>query len=194
MAETLKYGEELLASFPDNQTGLITAEHMRNAVVSAVSGGLKITERDSFTAPMDSGVVTLINPLLPSPDVHGTLWATDTNNRAFQNYAAIIPSLTIPAGYVKLVNFQFMFGLNKIGSGTDTYLFQLDMDGAPVGAGIIYDITTDPQYMAANVMVPVEYDTPHLFGLAITPQGTGDDLSFEAFHMVITDYQLWSAP
>ena len=194
MATTLRYGEANLAAFPDNTSGLISAENMRDFVVSTRTSFINISDDTPFTASMSSGVPTLINPLLPSPTVNGVLWKADGNNRAYQDYVNVIPDLTIPAGYTKLITITFSLGVEKSGSLDRVYLFQADLDGTPVGNGVVHTIISEPLFFSTIVSMNMTYDVSHYIGLSVTPQGHSDDLNFESFQQTITDYQLWSAP
>ena len=88
MTTTFRYADEILAGFPDNQAKLITAENLRDFVVSTKSGGAQIIEETTFVVPITAGVAVDINPLLPAPVTAGVLWTADGNNRATPNYAA----------------------------------------------------------------------------------------------------------
>ena len=193
MAETLKYGNELLAQFPDNQSQLIKPQDVRDLVVSQRTGGAIVTNTTEFVVPMTDGVPVAINPLLPNPNPAGVLWAIDANNRAFPNYGAAIPSLVIPAGYAKFIEARFIVGVHKVGQGTDPYLFQVDNAGVPVGSGVLRSFTADPNSFNITAQFVAALDSNPLVGLTVTPQGTSDDLTFTQFSMDITDFQQWQA-
>ena len=194
MATTLRYGEELVAGFPDNAQGLITAEAMRDTIVSQRSGGAQITDDTGFTAPITAGVPTQINPILPSPTISSGLWAADGNNRLFPNYAAVMSGLTIPAGYSKFAQVFFNMAVLKQGSGEDAYLFQLDNNGTPIGAGVTYTLSVTATVVSFLTSSAVTLDGGALLGLTVTGVGTGDDIDFTAFEQVVVDYQIWGAP
>ncbi len=191
---TFRYGEENLAAAPDNTSGLIDAVHLRDLIVSNRSGGVQILETTPFTVPITNGVPVSINPLLPAPTVAGVLWSADANNRAFPNYAAAIPSATIPVGYVKFTQILFSFNGEKAGAGTDDYLFRVDLDGVPQGTGVTVSYDSNPAFTTIVLNRTVDIGVQPLVGLTVTGVGTGDDIDINAFEMMVFDFQVWSAP
>ena len=167
---------------------------MRDMIVSSRSGGVNITEEATFSITITDGVPVLVNPLLPSPEVGGVLWVADANNRAIPNYAAAIPDLIIPTDYSKFVQIFWTLGVNKIGPGEDSYLFQAEVDGIPVGAGLTITLSTAPQTISFLANLTVKIDTTSAIGLAVTGIGTGDDLEVSAFEQMLIDFQIWTAP
>ncbi len=191
---TLRYGSEVDASFPNNTVQLITPTNMRDMNASNRSGNGQISSNTGITVQMTDGVFVVINPLLLAVTVTPGLWGADGNNRAFPNYAAKIPSLTIPAGYTKFAQFIFNVFLNKVGAGLDTYQFQVERAGFPVGVPIEYEISTAPQLLSFLIQTQEDISVAAAVGLAITPQGTNDNLFIQDFEMVIVDFQMWDAP
>lgn len=192
---TLRYGDELLSLYPDNGIGLISAETGRDMVVSQRSGGAQALQTGTdFTVTITNGVPVSINPLLPDPSVSGTLWAGDGNHRLYPNYAAAIPSLTIPAGYAKLVQCFVSLNCDKQGSQEDDYIFQLDNDGTPFGEGVTIALDTEATTITLLVNASVVLSDSPLIGMTVTGDGTGDDIVIHAFEMFIIDFQLWTAP
>ena len=194
MAQTLRYGDENLASFPDNVSQLITPVNVRDLIVSSRSGGVNIIDSATFTITITDGVPVLVNPLLPAPEVGGVLWVADANNRAIPNYAAAIPDLIIPTDYSKFVQIFWTLGVNKIGAGEDSYLFQAEVDGTPVGGGLTITLSTSPQTISFLANITVKIDTASAIGLAVTGVGTDDDIEVSPFEQMLIDFQIWKAP
>ena len=194
MATTLRYGEELVAGFPDNAQGLITAEAMRDTIVSQRSGGGLVFDHNAFDVPVVLGTPVNINPLLPSPTVGQGLWGTDANNRQFPNYAAAIPGLTIPVGYQKLVQVFFSIAAAKIGQGEEQYRFQLDNNGTPLGQGVVHTLYPEPSVISMLFNEVARLDAGSLLGLTVTGVTSGDDIAISAFEQFVIDFQMWSAP
>ena len=196
MAEEFLYGDQTLALFPDNTSGLISAQAMRSFLVSIKSGGMFVEENALFTIPIVSDTPVSINPLLPSPISGGTLWIADGNNRGLPNYQAAIPTATIPPGYSKFTEITFFLAAEKGASGEDQYLFQIDLNGVPIGNGITTTLTTDPGFITIAVSTLIDISNPsgNAIGLSVTGLGTSDDIAVSAFEMNILDDQIWSAP
>lgn len=194
MANNLVYGEESIASAPDNTTGLISADTLRSIIVSQRSGGAQVYEDTAFTVPITAGVPVSINPLLPSPSVGGVLWTADGNNRLTPNYATAIPDIVIPTGYSKAIQVFVTLAAQKTGSGEDNYLFQIDNDGAPLGQGITISLSVEPVVISLLVNSAVALDGGALLGITVTGVGTADDIDVTTFDMFIVDFQRWSAP
>ena len=175
--------------------GMEKVEHMRNVVVSQRSGGVSITQSGTpFTVPVTAGVPTLINPLLPSAVVQGVLWTADGNNRATPNYTVAMPTTVIPVGYKKFTEFEFTFAADKSGPQDQQYLFQLEVDGTPVGLGVTVTVVAEPQVITLYASSLVSIDSAAAAGLAVTGVGTSDDIQIESFEMAVLDFQTWTDP
>ena len=194
MANNLVYGDESIASAPDNTTGLISADTLRSIIVSQRSGGAQVFDDTGFTVPIVSGVPVSINPLLPSPSVGGVLWTADGNNRLYPNYATAIPDIVIPAGYSKAIQVFITIAAQKTGAGEDSYTFQIDNDGTPLGQGITVSLSVTPVVITLLVNSAVALDGGALLGLTVTGNATADDIDVTAFDMFIVDFQRWSGP
>ena len=191
---TLRYGEELIASFVDNTQGLITAENMRDTVASQRSGGGQVQNATTFTVPITDGVPVSINPLLPNPVIGNGFWKADGNNRQYPDYAGVIPGLVIPTNYTKFVQIFWSIAAEKAGSGEDSYTFQADNDGTPIGTGVTISIGVEPTVLSFMVASTATLDGGALLGLTVTGNATVDDINITKFEQFTIDFQTWSAP
>ena len=194
MAQTLRYGDASLALFPDNTQGLIDAVEIRDVIVSQRSGGANVQDGAGFTVPIVDGVPVALNPLLTAPVLAPGLWGIDANNRLFPNYAAKIPDLIIPAGYLKFAQTFITIAVNKAGSGEDNYVFQLDDNGTPIGGTLSFALGTEPEVLTLLVNKAFALDSGLLLGLTVYGDGTGDDLVVSEFEMFVIDFQIWTTP
>ena len=125
MSQTLRYVNGLIANFPDNTSGLIKAEHIRDFCVSFVNGRGFLVDETNVTLPIQDGTWTQINPLLISPEsTVNTLWVFDGNNFGVSNYGALADTI-VPAGYTKLMSITVVLDLDKAAGGSDNYEVQV---------------------------------------------------------------------
>lgn len=194
MAQTLKYLDQLLAGYPDNTAGLISAENIRDHLVSTIGGRGLIENTANFTIPITSGVWTSINQLLPSPIHSEVLWTFDGNNLLHSNYG--IGDTVVPVGYVKLGQFLSIIELTKPGGGSDNYALQFTKNNVGVGQPESVEFgaagtQTITLLHPALVDLSVPSDT---FGVQIQGTGTSADLECGYFTLQISDSLLLAAP
>jgi len=195
VAQTLRYATEVLASFPDNTSGLIDAVHNRDFAISYIRGGAFLETTTDVTIPIVSGTPVSVNPLLVGVTTVGNLWSFDGNNFAFPNYTATLTDTVIPAGYTKLVRFLAVLGITKSGGGTDNYEIQWTKNG------VLFGIAHDVLYTGAGtrtVTIPEvtsqEVAISDVYGVSITGIGTGADVVVESMTIQVNDAILNAAP
>ena len=194
MVTTLRYLDEVLGGFPDNTQGLITAEKERDFVISTSTGIGLLIDSTAVNIPITDGVPTIVNPLLLAPAFTEQLWTFDGNNFATSNYAAV-PGLTIPSPHFKLVSLLAILSLEKPGGGADAYSIQFTKNG--VGTGLDEFISFPAA--GAQVATVITFDVDDIsqadtYGVQITGQGTGDDLTLHTFEFKVEDSILLAAP
>jgi len=195
MAQTLRYGTELIAALPDNVTGIISAETMRDWLVSTIEGKGLLEATDNVTIPIVAGTWVAVNPLLINAVHTETYWGVDGNNFMFPNHSASL-STTVPAGYTKFGQLMSILELTKAGGGADEYEVQFTLNGVGIGepesvefpeAGT--DTTTLLHPLLIDVSVPSD-----TYGVQIMGVGTGDDLELGYFTQQVADSILLEAP
>ncbi len=195
MAQTLLYGSEVLAGFPDNTAGLITPEDVRAFTVSSLVGQGFLETTTQITVPIISGTPVAVNPLLTGITTAGDLWLVDGNNNLTPDYATKLTDTIIPAGYNKLCRFVSIMSLQKVGGGTDTYEFTFTEDAVPVGTQqtVIY-AGTNSLVVTSMVTRSVDISVAPVFGITIEGVGTGEDMNVLSFEMSVSDAMLNAPP
>ena len=195
MAQTLRYGTELIAALPDNVTGIISAETMRDWLVSTIEGKGLLEATDNVTIPIVADTWVAVNPLLINAVHTETYWGVDGNNFMFPNHSASL-STTVPAGYTKFGQLMSILELTKGGGGADEYEVQFTLNGVGIGepesvefAEAGTDTTTLLHPLLIDVSVPSD-----LYGVQIMGVGTGDDLTLGYFTQQVADSILLEAP
>jgi len=195
MSQTLRYVDEIIASFPDNSSGIIKEVSMRDFVISYASGGAFQETTTDVNIPIVSGTPVAVTPLLTGLTQVSGFWQFDGNNFVFADYVNQLPATVVPAGYTKLGRFLAVLGLTKAGGGTDTYNVQWTKNGVLVG--VVHDVDysgSTTRTVTIPFVSPQEIDTADTYGVSITGIGTGDDLTLESFSMQISDRILDTSP
>ena len=194
MAETLRSLDELIASFPDNSTGLITAVTQRDHVVSTTDGFGYLADATDVIIPIVDGVPVAVNPLLVAPISTTQLWVFDGNNLGVNNYGAVA-DLTIPPGYSKLVSLLAVLSVEKLAAGADNYSIQFARDGVGFGLDAFFTFAAAGAQVLTIVTSDVtDISTIETYGVQLTGQGTADDLTVHSFEMTVRDSILLTAP
>lgn len=191
---TLRYLDEVLAGYPDNTQGLIAPVNTRDHVISCTTAVGLLVDSTQITIPITDGVPTIINPLLVAP-VHSTqLWTFDGANLATPNYSAV-PGLTVPPGYSKLVTFVIVLSLTKAAGGVDSYSISLTKDGGLIGLDEFIEFPAAGAQVVTVIATDIaDVSATPAYGVAITGQGTSDDLELHTLELRVTDDILLSAP
>ena len=129
--QTLRYADQLLAGFPDNVTGLISAENVRDFLVSILPGRGLLEETDNIALAIVADTWLSINPLLTNPDHTEMYWNFDGNNFAYPNHSG--HGMTVPAGYSKSAQLLSILELSKSAGGSDDYEVQFTKNGVGIG-------------------------------------------------------------
>jgi hypothetical protein len=195
MAETIRYMKDVISRFPDNTSGIITAEAMRDFIISIHDGGGALTSSDTVSIPIDADTPVAINPLVTNPEKLGVFWLFDGNNFAASNYAAALPSATIPSPFYKVAKLTVQMELNKSLGGSDPYDFYLTKNGAAIGLPIRvrYD-SSEAKHVFLAWDVYADISTSDTYGVQVTGIGTNDDLEMTYFRMLVTDSASWEEP
>jgi len=195
MAQTLRYVNGLLANFPDNSSGLIKAEHVRDFVSSFVNGRGFIIDETAVTLPVEQLTWVSINPLLLSPEhTEQTLWTFDGNNYGVSNYSAMTDTV-VPSPYNKLVSVVAVLDLTKNAGGADAYQLQFTKNG--VGIGLAESVEFPAAGSATVTLVDwslADISLLDTYGVQIQGVDTTDDLVLNYFSMSIEDSILLEAP
>jgi len=190
MAQTLKYLEEIVASFPDNTAGLVTPVLMRDFAVSMATGGAFVEDTTPVTIPIVSGTAVAVNPLLVAATSAEFFWSVDGNNFMFPDYAATLPGTVVPAGYEKVVTFLTSLVLSRSGGGTTQYDIQIGSSPSTlIGLPTSIEFSsagTQNVLVIATLSVDVS-DVLTTYGVYITGVGTGTDLTLESFEFNSSD-------
>ena len=194
MVTTLRYLDELLASFPDNTQGLITAEKERDFVISIAEAMGYLADQTDVVIPITDGVPVAVNPLLLGPASTVQLWTFDGNNFATPNYSAV-PGLTVPPGHSKLSGFLAILSLEKISGGDDSYSVQMTRNGVGFGLDEFINFpAAGGQVVTLITALVTDISVSDTYGVQITGQGTGDDLTLHSFEMRVQSSILLAAP
>jgi len=195
MAQTLRYVNGLLANFPDNSSGLIKAEHVRDFVSSFVNGRGFLIDETAVTLPVEQLTWVSINPLLLSPEhTEQTLWTFDANNYGVSNYGAMTDTI-VPSPYNKLVSVVAVLDLTKNAGGADAYQLQFTKNG--VGIGLAESVEFPAAGSATVTLVDwslADISLLDTYGVQIQGVDTTDDLVLNYFSMSIEDSILLEAP
>jgi len=195
MAQSFKNVTELLAGFPDNVTGLISAENVRDFLVSIVEGKGLLEATDNVTLPIVADTWISINPLLLNAAHTETFWAFDGNNYAFSNHSNFA-STTVPPGHQRFGQFMSILELTKSAGGSDEYSVQFTKNGAGIGEPESVEFNeagTDTTTVLHPLLVDISLSTD-LYGVQIMGIGTGVDLELGYFTMQVSDSILLAAP
>jgi len=195
MAQTLRYVNELLASAPDNTSGLISAEALRDFMVSIVEGKGLLEATTNVTIPIVADTWVSINPLLVGVVHTETYWSVDGNNYMFPNHSGSVVT-NVPAGYSKFGQMMSILELTKPSGGSDSYEVQFTLNGTGVGEPESIDFSaagTDTTTVLHPLLIDVSVPTD-LYGIQIRGVGTGADLTLGYFTMQVSDSILLEAP
>ncbi len=193
--QTFKTVTELGAGFPDNTTGLISAENVRDFLVSIVDGKGLLEVTDNVVLPVTSGVWTSINPLLTNAVHSETYWAFDGNNFVFANHSNVADT-TVPPGHKRLAQLMSILELTKSSGGADNYSIQFTLNGLGIGQAESVEFS-ESGTNTVTLLHPsfVDISLPSdLYGIQIRGDGTSDDLTLGYFTMQITDSILINQP
>jgi len=194
MVTTLRYLDELLAGFPDNTQGLITAEKERDFVISIAEGIGYLADQTDVVIPVTDGVPVSVNPLLLGPATTDQLWRFDGNNLATPNYNAV-PGLTVPPGHSKLVGLLGILSLEKLSGGDDSYSAQFTQNGVGIGLNEFFNFpAAGGQVVTLITAIVGDISGTDTYGIQITGQGTGDNLTLHSFEQRIQSSILLAAP
>ncbi len=194
MVTTLRYLDELLSGFPDNTQGLITAEKERDFVISIAEGVGYLADVTDVVIPITDGVPVAVNPLLLGPATTDQLWTFDGNNFAVSNYSAV-PGLTVPPGHSKLVGLLGIMSWEKVSAGDDSYSAQFTLNGVGVGLNEFFNFPAAGAQVVTLIGALVgDVSSTDTYGIEVTGQGTGDDLTLHSFEFRIQSSILLSAP
>ena len=195
MAQTLKYVGELLSQFPDNVSGLIQPEDVRDFVVSVIDGTGTLVDETEINIPILDGVWTSINPLLLSPEsTANSLWVFDANNFAVNNYTAL-PTTVIPSGYSKLLRVVAVLDLFKAGGGADNYQMQVTKNGVGIGlAETVQFEASGGQTVTLLDSSITDVSVSDVYGIQVQGVGSTDDLTLIYFTQQMSDSILLAAP
>ena len=194
MVTTLRYLDELLAGFPDNTQGLITAEKERDFVISIAEGVGYLADVTDVVIPVTDGVPVSINPLLLGPATTDQLWAFDGNNLATPNYSAV-PGLTVPPGHSKLVGLLGIMSWEKVSAGDDSYSAQFTRNGIGIGLNEFFNFPAAGAQVVTLIGALVgDISVADTYGVQLTGQGTDDDLTLHSFEMRVNSSILLAAP
>jgi len=195
MSETFRYMAQVLAGFPDNSQGIISAENIRDFVISAHNGGGALVSSDTVTIPITSNTPTDITQHVTSPQLYGSTWTFDGNNYAVANYTAAFPSATLPSPLHKATTFKVQMELNKTKAGADPYDFYLIKNGTAISIPIRvrYD-SSEAKHVGLEWTVNADISSTDTYGVQVIGVGTNDDLTMSYYSMLIQDTPLWEAP
>ena len=195
MGQTLRYVNGLIANFPDNTSGLIKAEHIRDFCVSFVNGRGFLVDETNVTIPIQDGTWTQINPLLISPEsTVNTLWVFDGNNFGVSNYNAFSDTI-VPAGYTKLMSIIVVLDLDKAAGGADNYDVQVTKNNVGIGLAetIEYD-ASGSQTVTVLASIGADVSLSDTYGVQIRGVGTDDDLTLRYLSYSLSDSILLAEP
>jgi len=195
MAQTLRYVNELIASAPDNASGLISAVALRDFMISIVEGKGLLEATTNVTIPIVADTWVSINPLLVGAVHTETYWSVDGNNYMFPNHSGSVDTV-VPAGYSKFGQMMSILELTKSGGGEDNYEIQFTLNGTGVGEPESVDFPeagTDTTTLLHPLLIDVSVPTD-LYGIQIMGIGTGDDLELGYFTQQVSDSILLEAP
>ena len=183
--ETLRTGTELLASFPDNQAGLIDAVQARDFVISAVNG-LVFIEDDPldvpYTLPMTDGVpVDFLASYPGAPLESSNFYTLDGNNQIIPNYVGL--GINVPAGIIRVHAGSVILSCQKTGGGTADYQFQGTQGGTFTGEPLLRTIGTTATTLVFSGDRLYDVSLAQPVDFAITPIGHSDDLIINDFRI-----------
>lgn len=194
MADTLKYIDEALAGVPDNTSGLVTPQDVRELALSGIADGASLYEYDPFTIPfVGLGVPVDIPLLLPSlVSLVSIGWLVDVNGHLVPDWPA---SIIVPVGHTRALTLSSIIVATKQGGGTGDYAFRFTKDGTPLaGPGEVITLTT-----VAESMIHAQLDLNVISDAAvysITAEGidSTDDLDITEFQLRVEGGALLTDP
>jgi len=195
MTQTLRYVDEVIASMPDNSSGLILPVHMRDFAISYASGGAFQETTTDVNIPIVSGTPVAVTPLLTGLTQVQGVWQFDGNNFVFPDHVNQLPATVIPAGYTRLARFLAVLSVTKAGGGTDNYEIQWTKAGVLVG--VAHDVLftgSGTRTITVPFVSVQQVDTVDTYGVSITGIGTGADMVLESFSMEVSDRILGTSP
>ena len=186
--ETLRTIAEVLASFPDNSSRLITPLDARDMIVTeAVNVGYLEPMTLPFTIPVVADTPVSINQAMPDFEFVGNFWRVDGNRAFVENYTTYTPPIIVNPGTFRSSAFNLSMNVQKIGTGTDTYRIEWFKNGTPFGNPLIFDVDdVDPFYVAVRADDLTDISLSDVFDVRVTGVGTGDDLQVNQLQMRAT--------
>lgn len=192
MTTTLRYIDELLAAAPDNTTGLILAETLRDFIASFAPGAGGVVSTSPIIVPIVDGVWVDVSVRLVAAETYPGLWVVDGNNYLSADYS---PLASVPAGYSKVAELMAIIGCDKTASGSDDYLFAFTKNGAAIPEFEPVTLTATPQIV--TLINPVEADVSEptdTYGVSVQGNGTSDNINITYFGMQVVDRVRLTAP
>ena len=183
--ETLLTASQLLASFPDNQAGLIDAVQARDLVVSQAVGVMFVEDDPAdvpYTLQMIDGVPVPFLLNYPGTPVEASNFYTlDGNGQIIPDYVGI--GVNVPAGVTRLHEGSVIINLQKAGGGTAVYQFQGTQGGTFVGDPLTREIGTTEQVVVFSGTRLYDVSLAEPVDFSITPLGHSDDLIINDFRI-----------
>ncbi len=180
--ETLRTVNEMLANWPDNTAGLISALDGRDMIVSeAVNVGYVQLDNGPVTVPIvGPGDYTQINSLITPVAAGGNFWAVDGNQALVESYTS--QGITVPASVIRLTTFSTGMLVSKPGGGTNTYEFRLYQGGVPAsGGGFIKVLSSTPEYVDISGSRLVQVSLGEAFDVRVSCLDGTADLQLDEF-------------
>lgn len=190
--ETLKDATGLLAAFPNNLAGLISANDSRDFIVS-VTAGIGFLEDDPadvpYTIPMSDGVpVDFLATYPGTPLFAGNFWKLNGNNQLVPSYTDF--GVNVPAGTIRLNSGSVLINLQKVGGGTADYEFQGLEGGQLTGEPVVRTIGASAELQVFSGVRLYDVSLAGAIDFRITPLGHSDDLQISDFRVSISGSML----
>ena len=181
MADELLWGDQLIAKWPDNQQGLVTAQAGREGWVSMYVALGVITHEPVQT--IAAGTNVDINLALSPTYLGGQGIEMNGNGALYHDYQQYV----VQPGYQRIAEMQAQFTfLSNVNTPTE---FRFAVNGVPVPASDIYiEWSSQTQAMAVSMAgwAPLGIDVQDSVSVIMT-KATGS-VDIGAFHMSMKSY------
>lgn len=182
--ETLLTQAQLLASYPDNTVGAITALTGRNQIISEAVGIGFLKNTAEFVVPIDTpDQWETIQNLIVNPEVAvNAAWILNANNFWVPDYAGVI----LPAGVERLVSLNTEMVATTDSNSAKEYQFQYFINGVPYGLPTSITFDDDDEYqLAVSTAFTYEVATKFPIDLRVSEDVGANDLQVIDFRQTI---------
>jgi len=183
VADSLRTFAQLIANVPDNTSGLVSPQDIREAIISGLSDGGSVADDADWTLTLASDTWTDIPSNSTGPALAAALlWIKDGSDRLVPDWAN---QYTVAAALERGAEVIARVRATKTGAA-QPYQFRVVRDGSVVGAAVDATIssttTASVSFSVADSYVVADEEPWSLEAQAV---GHGDDLDVEGWSLAI---------